>query len=75
MSKRDQFEVINPRNLLKVGAQHYSKKAWALREELVPCKEKNVTENIQKVKNCYPVLFHAKPVFIYIKVKKVKLVT
>ena len=42
MSKRDQFEVIKPRNLPKFGGQHYTKKDWPLREELMPCKERNV---------------------------------
>ena len=45
MSKRNQFEVIKPRNLPKIGAQHYTKKNWPLREELVPCKERNVTND------------------------------
>ena len=42
MLKRDQFEVIKPQNLRKIGAQHYTKKDWPLREELVPCKERNI---------------------------------
>ena len=46
MSKRDQFEVIKLCFLCmwdcRDCAQHYTKKDWPLREELVPCKERNV---------------------------------
>ena len=42
MTKMNQFEVIKPPNLPKIGAQHYTKKDRPLREELVPCKERNV---------------------------------
>ena len=46
MSKRDQFEAIKPCFLSmwisRNRAQHYMKKDWPLREELVPCKERNV---------------------------------
>ena len=46
MSKRDQFEVIKPCFLCmwdsRARAQYYMKKDWPLREELVPCKERNV---------------------------------
>ena len=45
MSKRDQFEVIKPQNLSRDCVQHYTKKDWPLREELVPCKERNVINN------------------------------
>ena len=45
MSKRDQFEVIKHCFLYmwdsRDRAQHYTKD-WPLREELVPCKERNV---------------------------------
>ena len=46
MSKRDQFDVIKP-CFLCMGdsgdhAQHNTKKDCPLREELVPCKERNV---------------------------------
>ena len=46
MSKRDQFEVIKPCFLCiwdsRDCAQYYTKKNWPLREELVPCKERNI---------------------------------
>ena len=46
ISKRDQFEVIKPCFLCMWDsrdlARHYTKKDWSLREELVPCKERNV---------------------------------
>ena len=45
-SKRDQFEVIKPCFLCtwdsRDRAQHYTKKDWLLRKELVPCKETNI---------------------------------
>ena len=49
MSKRDRFKVIKPCFLCmwdsRDFAQHYTKKDWPLREELVPCKERNVINN------------------------------
>ena len=46
MSERDQVEVIKPCFLCmwdsRDHAQHYTKKDWPLREELVPCKEMNI---------------------------------
>ena len=49
MSKRDQFEVIRPCFLCMWDsgdrAQHYTKKDRPLREELVPYKERNVTND------------------------------
>ena len=36
------FEVIKPRNLPKIGAQHYTLNFRPLREKLVPCKERYV---------------------------------
>ena len=46
MSKRGRFEVIKPYFLCmwdsRDRAQHYAKKDWLLREELVPCEERNV---------------------------------
>ena len=46
MLKRDQFQVIKPYFLCTWNswdhAQHYTKKDWPSREELVPCKERNV---------------------------------
>ena len=38
----EKFEVIKPQNLPKFDAQHYTKKDWPLKEELVSCKEMNV---------------------------------
>ena len=50
MSKRDQFEVIKPCFLCmwesRDCAQHYTKKDWPLQEELVPCKERNVINDL-----------------------------
>ena len=49
MLKTDQFEVIKPCFLCMWyswdHAQHYTKKDWPLREELVPCKERNVIDD------------------------------
>ena len=42
MSKRGQFEVIKPCFLCMWDSSGRDKKDWPLREELVPCKERNV---------------------------------
>ena len=59
MSKRDQFEVIKPRNLPKIGAQHYTKD-WPLQEELLLCKERNVINNPSsgQRQNTFPTAAH-----------------
>ena len=53
MSKRDQFEVIKLCFLCmwdsRDRAQHYTKKDWSLREELVPCKERNVINDRDRI--------------------------
>ena len=61
ISKRDQFEVIKPCFLCmwdcRDHAQHYTKD-WALREKLVPCKERGVINDplVDRDRTLFPLL-------------------
>ena len=62
MSNRDQLENIKPCFLCMWDSwdrvQHYTKKDWSLREELLPCKERNVNNDplVDRDKILFPLL-------------------